>query len=162
MKNICFVAVAAAAALLIGCGEQGTDAGAGGPASTSTTPVVYCGKCGQLAESAICCKADAAKCECGMVEGSPLCCVEIPEELKGKNICACGYEAGSENCCNEGAETCSKCNMIEGSTMCCKIGVEGTGMHDHDEGHGHDDDKGHDHDHDDDPGHDNDNDGDDG
>ncbi|MGI9518808.1 MAG: hypothetical protein ACR2NP_17260 [Pirellulaceae bacterium] len=143
MRSLYFIAVAAVAALVIGCGEQGGDVADAGPSTANKTKVVYCGNCGQIADTAICCQADATVCECGMTEGSPLCCVEIPEDLKGKNICSCGYEAGSENCCKEGAEVCSKCTMIKGSTMCCKIGVEGTGTHDHD----HDHEGEHDHDH---------------
>lgn len=34
-----------------------------------------CPKCGQIKESAVCCKADVSKCDqCGMAKGSPGCC----------------------------------------------------------------------------------------
>lgn len=93
-----------------------------GTDTTSFVAAVFCGKCGELKGSAVCCKEDVDVCEkCNLHKGSALCC-KLPAELAGKDMCVkCGQVAGSELCCKEGAEICEKCSLQKGSPLCCKL-----------------------------------------
>jgi hypothetical protein len=128
-----FFAVLFSAALLLGCGDTATDTAtppkttsggqtaAGDGSTVAMNKVEYC-HCGQEKGSDSCCKEGAEMCEkCGKATGSPLCCVDIPADMKDKDFCSCGWVKGSENCCSKDGVICEKCGMHEGSTLCCKI-----------------------------------------
>ena len=88
--------------------------------SPTPTAKTLCGACGQIKGLAVCCNADAVKCEkCELAKGSPGCC----KITKGKDaaLCAkCGQIKGTDVCCKAGADKCGKCGLAKGSPGCCK------------------------------------------
>lgn len=95
-----------------------TDSGATRSVADRSTPVVLCGKCGEVKGSDACCAADAEVCGCGLHHGSPGCCKM--EKGADATLCShCGEVLGSEKCCVAGAEVCPDCGMHAGSPGCC-------------------------------------------
>ena len=37
--------------------------------------IVFCGQCGQIKGTSVCCSKEAARCSCGAIKGSPGCCL---------------------------------------------------------------------------------------
>ena len=116
------VLMAAGGALLFADACRKSDKEASQAGQAVAADVQLCTACGQIKESELCCKPDAAKCtSCSLAKGSPGCC-NIPPGAKTAAICGkCGQIKGSELCCKPNQTLCPNCGLVKGSPGCCKL-----------------------------------------
>lgn len=119
--SLMLLGVAASLFPLSGCGE---DAPAGIPHTHNPhAELTLCGLCGDIKDTAACCKEGTALCAvCGLHKDSVLCCSSAIDGRRDRVLCRkCGEVAFTKKCCKEGVAACPKCGMHKASPGCCKI-----------------------------------------